>query len=312
MEIMWRSLLKIMKRASLSVAVIFMVYSFPLMGVCSEYIITLKNGNEIRTPSYSERNGKIYFEQFGAQIGVSKIRIQKIVKSKAGKKNQQDGYRYRRHNGGLSIPVPGYYKISGEKKNKVNGIYEERGTFNDHPTYRQIGGRFSLFFYKKRSVWAIGEYGAHFKHILFIHPVWNELPEVGDRGNGWTSSQVEKTYPDIRVEQVNPPQSIYRGNNAYVAQGFPVKEFNGIYRPEKIYNGWICYKHEKHPYELRYLAGAWSISRCPGNCFTQYSSKKSALTTMPENIKAWYNAENKYITGGISIFNHSKTTKTIE
>ncbi len=280
------------------------VYAPPLIGAQNNHIIKLKNGRIIKTSSYSIRKGQVFFDMYGSEVGIPKRDVQEIISEKISSSRVQQ----RSASGLSSLQLPKYFRVSGANNNGFNGIYEEREMLNERPVYKQISGRYSLFYQRsggiEKGYWAFGEYGPGYRQISMVNLTKNDLFARGQVG-GWTSSRGEYMYPKVRVEHISPPQSVYRGNQAYLAAGFPVHTFNGIYKPKSIYNGRIRYAHESRPYYLYYSGVAWAIERCPGNCFDQYRSKKLQTAKMPEDIAEWYSGSNTHVSGKIDIYNHS-------
>ena len=44
----------------------------------SEYVIILKNGTIINSPTFSEEGGKVYFEQFGSKVAINREIVEAI------------------------------------------------------------------------------------------------------------------------------------------------------------------------------------------------------------------------------------------
>lgn len=263
------------------------------------YTIQLKNGFVVETSAYVEDGDMIYYQRFGTRIGVKKQSVVSIAPKEA--KRVDSNIRAVEYMGHLVTPR--YYHVSGlakKRKWRFKGLYEEVGTHNNHPKFKQLNGDQHLFYNntsKNSGAWVLGKIQHHGKSISYanIHAPEAMTP---DAPGVWTTSTGVVMHPDIRVTEAEPPASIHDGRFTYGASGFPVDDFNGFYKPNRIYNGRIRYRHVKFAYEL-YYDRRWIISYCPKNCFSNYKSQAVNANVRAHEITRWYDANGRHTNGVI-------------
>ena len=272
----------------------------------SEYVIILKNGTIINSPTFSEEGGKVYFEQFGSKVAINREIVEAIKpKNIVVLTDQKDGIPTK-----APLPLPIYFSVSGSTNKDMNGLYEETGQqYNNRRLFRQINGRYMLFAYASQRpvsapIWAIGEFSDRRPSQVFFINSSIKGAEFPENEGGWISGGI--LHPQLRVTRAIPPLSVYSGNHTYNIKGFPIKDCNGVYKPKSYSNGYISYAHTEHPYQLHNYDDSWMISICKGNCFTQFTSKRLSGKAMPEDIAFWYDIRGNQVTvnSSISVFSH--------
>lgn len=280
-----------MKRLTVyCILLIFLLpFCFPLFVAAEKVTIQLKNGRSIKTKSYFEKGDMVYFEQFGSQVGIRKNTVLKIVSNT--KKNTDSKYSVVEYIGHLKPPV--YYRVSGikntsyQKKWNYNGLYEQDGSMNGHPKYENLENGIWLYARcrknGKRCVWALGRVPGTTSYVNIHAP---DAKNPGAPGV-WTSVTGTIMYPEIMVKKASPPDTVHLGKFTYSIQGLSLKDFNGLYKPKRIYNGAMRYVHVTNPYELYLQYGSWVISKCIKNCFRQYKSEKIFDFKLPHQVDSW-------------------------
>lgn len=296
-------------KLSQSVSVLFTILVFSSLAQAETiYKLKLKNGKTIKTPAYKYAGNMIQYEMYGAFISIKKASVVSIEKdsgSATSKKNTVPTIS----NGPLQIPV--YYQVKGTpSRNSFNGIYEKNSDEDDEglPFYKNISGNpYNGIFYhcsekqkKERCAWVLGHHSKC--RIYYVNDRASKEPEPVFY-NLWKSRSRDKSYPDISVQRISPPATVYLARVNYSSIDFPNVDCNGTFSPVSIKNGYVKYKMASSDTELEYsgVSKGWQI-RFRGSI--AYKAKVFPPDALPEAVQFWEDINRRPVHGKIELLKY--------
>lgn len=258
-----------------------------------QFILHLKNGEEITTTSYRTSGDMVWYQKYGGEIGIKKHKILKIERPEdqiihKGKNPVTTVQQF-------SMRIPTYYEVMGSSRifnQEYLGVYEEDGRHNNNGVFRNIKTGWKLFYSKKLKGWALGtiEYSREKPRLYLPGPPGNppRSEEV------WVSTWGAGMSPTIRIKSSKPPATVFDGRVCYAVSFLPNDNCNGMYRPSEIKYGRVVYRHESSDATLFFQEdrkrsspegyGRWYISY---RNHLQYQSHPSGMYITANEIQRW-------------------------
>jgi len=219
----------------------FCVFLFFLAqgSVCAEVTIYLKNGKQVKAESYYNDGGMLYYDFHGQLVGIPEslvVSVEDLAESSRDKE--------------IEMKIPSYLRVSSRSGFIHTGIFEAQKDRRGTIYYAQVFQKWRLHsspIDKENVSWRIGtyrDYGGDIRYtdsfILSPVPVGR-----GPRYNAikWRlTGSYTKTYSDIVVENVPPPESTDMPLVFIDVEGAPVTACNGRFTPFTYRNGWPVYR----------------------------------------------------------------------
>ncbi len=298
---------------------IFLIISFAILVLLifestayaeTVYKLILKNGKTVKTPAYRYTGDMIQYEMYGAFISIKKSSVKKIEKGMA------DASPSKNHiatHTSVHLKIPVYYEVKGAPRRnnimKIDGIYEsdESEDFGGFPLYRNISGipYLGLFYQcKKRGgkncFWVLGY---HDKNSgFYIYERANKEPEPVFYSLWKGTSSLNRSYPDMSVRKISPPETVYRGRVSYKSINFPNNDCNGTFSPVSVKNGWVKYKMVNSETVLEYSHSKKWVVRYRGR--VAYKAKNYPSASLPDAVQGWDDVNKRPVNGKIELIKY--------